>query len=220
MLFRRDVAYLARLAAQEQSDKPRFLESWAAGTDRARQALLTSEGLEPVRHYYTMVRPDLENIPDLPLPAGVEVRPALPEHYRQIWEANTEAFADHFGSSLENDPTLEQWLANQNFDPALWRVAWAGDQVVGMVLSYIDRDENQATGRLRGWTEEICVRKPWRKQGIARALIARSLQAIKERGMTEAALGVDTQNETGALRLYEAMGYQPVKRASQYRKPI
>jgi ribosomal protein S18 acetylase RimI-like enzyme len=48
-------------------------------------------------------------------------------------------------------------------------------------------------------------------------LIAQSLWAVKERGMTEAALGVDTENLTGALRLYEGMGFRPVKRFSIYR---
>jgi ribosomal protein S18 acetylase RimI-like enzyme len=55
---------------------------------------------------------------------------------------------------------------------------------------------------------------------LARALIARSLRLLKKKGMIEAALGVDTQNLSGALRLYEFMGFRPVKRASIYRKPM
>jgi ribosomal protein S18 acetylase RimI-like enzyme len=131
-----------------------------------------------------------------------------------------EAFRDHWGFAEDAEEPLEQWLESRTFDPTLWRVAWEGDQVAGMVLSFIDEEENREYNRNRGWTENICVRRPWRKRGLARALIARSLQAVKERGMAEAALGVDTQNLNGALHLYESMGYRPVKRESIYRKPM
>jgi ribosomal protein S18 acetylase RimI-like enzyme len=51
-------------------------------------------------------------------------------------------------------------------------------------------------------------------------LIAQSLVALKERGMTEAALGVDAENISGALRLYVFMGYRVVKTNTIYRKPL
>jgi ribosomal protein S18 acetylase RimI-like enzyme len=129
-----------------------------------------------------------------------------------------EAFRDHWGFNEENEPTVEQWVENPNFDPSLWRVAWEGDQVAGMVLSYIDKRENQAYHRQRGWTEDICVRRPWRRRGLARALLVQSLYAVRERGMLEAALGVDTQNLSGALHLYESVGFRAIKRLTVYRK--
>jgi len=64
------------------------------------------------------------------------------------------------------------------------------------------------------------VRRPWRRRGLARALIARSFGVIKELGMTEAALGVDAENISGALQLYKSMGFQVVKRYTTYRKPM
>jgi ribosomal protein S18 acetylase RimI-like enzyme len=111
-------------------------------------------------------------------------------------------------------------MNDPDFDPSLWRVAWQGDQVAGMVLSFIDKDENEIYGHKRGYTENICVRRPWRRQGLAKALIALSLIALKERGMTEAGLGVDAENISGALHLYESMGYRVVKTSTIYRKPI
>jgi ribosomal protein S18 acetylase RimI-like enzyme len=38
--------------------------------------------------------------------------------------------------------------------------------------------------------------------------------------MTEAALGVDTENESGALRVYEGCGFRVVSRSTNYRKPL
>jgi mycothiol synthase len=64
------------------------------------------------------------------------------------------------------------------------------------------------------------VRRPGRRRGLARALIAASFPLLRARGMTEAALGVDTENTSGALRVYEGCGFRPVGRNATYRKPI
>jgi ribosomal protein S18 acetylase RimI-like enzyme len=62
------------------------------------------------------------------------------------------------------------------------------------------------------------VRRPWRKQGLARALIARSMRLLQEQGMTEAGLGVDAQNPNGALRLYEGLGFRVIRRFATFEK--
>jgi mycothiol synthase len=211
---------LKEIAAQNPQTGERYFESAAADSEAGAQALLNRHAYAPVRHFFTMVRPDLENIPDAPLPAGLEVRPVEMKDLQAIRDASVEAFRDHWGFSEENEQTVEQWVENPNFDPSLWRVAWDGDQVAGMVLSYIDERENQAYQRKRGWTEDISVRRPWRRRGLARALLVQSLYAVRQRGMQEAALGVDTQNQTGALNLYEGVGFRAVKRWSTYRKPM
>jgi ribosomal protein S18 acetylase RimI-like enzyme len=63
------------------------------------------------------------------------------------------------------------------------------------------------------------VRRPWRRQGVARALLTRSIQMFIEMGMQETALGVDTENPNGALNLYQDVGYTEEKRFITYRKP-
>ncbi len=196
------------------------MDNFVSNTEIDRIHLLERSGYQAVRYSFSMVRPDLENIPDLPLPHGVEVRPVKTEHLRKIWEASNEAFRDHWGYIPEPWEEYERLQNDPDFDPSLYRVAWEGDQVAGMVLSFIDKDENNTYDRRRGYTENICVRKPWRRQGLAKALIARSLFALKERGMTSAGLGVDTENTSGALNLYKSMGYQVVKQGTIYRKPL
>ena len=89
-----------------------------------------------------------------------------------------------------------------------------------MVRNYIDDDENSKYDRLRGYTEEISVRRPWRRRGLARALIAESFRHSRDQGKEEAALAVDTQNLSGALRLYESMGFEKVTRWTEYRKNL
>ena len=114
----------------------------------------------------------------------------------------------------------QRFLNEVPFQPHLWQVAWDGDQVAGMVRNFIDDEQNAKYNRKRGYTESISVRRPWRKRGLARALIARSFNMHRDLGMTEAALGVDTQNPNGARQLYESMGFQTVWSSSSYRKPL
>ena len=202
------------------TDAPCLLDNFASSSEIARVNLLERRGYKAVRYAFEMVRPDFENIPDLPLPVGVEIRPVEQRHLRLIWEASNEAFRDHWGYILDPWEEFARFLNSPEFDPNLWRVAWQDDQIAGMVLSFIDKDENEIYGRKRGYTENICVRRPWRRQGLAKALIASSLLALKEGGMREAGLGVDAENTSGALHLYEFMGFQMVKRSTIYHKPV
>jgi mycothiol synthase len=211
---------LREIARTHPDDLPRVFESYATNIELSATALLLDEGYKAARHFSLMVRPDLENIPIAPMPEGLEVRPVQTEHLQAIWDASMEAVRDHWGFSEEMEATLDQIKKDRVFDPSLWRVAWSGDQVAGMVLSYIDPLENEEYNRKRGWTENICVRRPWRRRGLARSLLIQSLYAVKERGMTEAALGVDTQNLTGALRLYESVGFRSIQCFTIYQKPF
>ena len=111
-----------------------------------------------------------------------------------------------------------KWLAGPHHDPALWWVAWDGDQVAGQVRSYINPGENSEYHRKRGYTEFISVRRPWRRQGLARALLCQSLEVLRDRGMEEAALGVMTANPRGAMRLYESVGFRVRETFGWYRK--
>ena len=202
------------------ADAACLMDNFASSSETARINLLELRGYKAARYAFEMVRPDLENIPDLPLPPGVEIRPVEQEHMRLIWEASNEAFRDHWGYIPDPWEDFASFLNDPDYDPSLLRVAWQGDQIAGMVLSFIDKDQNEIYGRKRGYTENICVRRPWRRQGLAKALIASSLAALKVRGMTEAGLGVDAENISGALHLYEFMGFRVVKRSTIYRKPL
>jgi ribosomal protein S18 acetylase RimI-like enzyme len=213
---------MRRIAADHPAADPKSFETWASDTEMHWESLLQSMGYEAVRYAYDMVRRDLEEIPNLSLPDGLEVRPAVPEHHTQIWAAAREAFRDLSGASEQwwTDSEFEAWQEHPTFQPRLWQVAWDGDEVAGMVLNFIDEAQNEEYHRRRGYTETICVRRPWRKRGLAKALIARSFQVLKDEGMTEAALGVDTDNPSGALNLYKAMGFRRVKSFTTYRKPL
>ncbi|HYN89780.1 MAG TPA: GNAT family N-acetyltransferase [Ardenticatenaceae bacterium] len=219
-MLRHSERLLRDIAATHPDGGPRMFYSWTDDTAVAKKALLCSEGYTPIRHFYQMVRPTLDDLPDALLPPGLKLRPVRPEHYHAIWDASQDAFGDTWGFMPEPEESYQAWLREPTFDPTLWRVAWDGDQVAGQVRSYIDAGENVEYHRLRGYTQNISVRRPWRRRGLARALLALSLQTLEERGMTEAALSVDAENESGALRLYESCGFRVVKQSSMYAKPM
>jgi mycothiol synthase len=200
----------------------RCFQVFCRETETGKAALLEHAGYSPVRYFYMMVRPDLGEIPACPLPPGLEVRPVHTSQLHAIWEANVEAFRDHWSEPEHPETEYQGWLRNGEFQPEVWKVAWdaGSNEVAGMVLGYIDHEQNKRQRRRRGWTENICVRRPWRKRGLAHALIAENLRELKARGMTEAALGVDSESLTGALRVYESMGFRAVRRDAVWRKPM
>jgi mycothiol synthase len=213
----------ARLREIAASHPPGPKHLQAESTDGAtiRTAVLEARGYLPVRYGFYMLRPNLDDLADADLPDGFEVRPVQPDHLRAIFEAEQEAFRDHWGASVPTEEDFRRFVADPNEgDTSLWQVAWAGDEVAGMVRAYINAEENERLHRRRGMVENISVRRPYRRRGLARALIARAIRALRERGMTEGALGVDTENPSGALRLYESCGFVAVKRDAVYRKPL
>ena len=183
-------------------------------------ALAVANGFEPVGYDAWMVRPDLENLPDLTVPEGITVRPPEPHELRAVWEADVEGFRDHFGATEQDEDDWNHWLATETTDPSLWQVAWDGDRVVSQVRVYIDEDENRAFGRRRGWTEDISTVPEYRRRGLARSLLVLGLHALRDRGMAEAALNVHTEGLHGAKRLYESVGFRVDQVTTTYRKPL
>ena len=106
-----------------------------------------------------------------------------------------------------SEERLQRWLESPSFDPSLWVIAWDGDEVAAGNVNAIEAEENAALGIKRGWLHSVFTRRQWRKRGLANALIAHSLQLMKERGMDYGILGVDADNPTGALGLYERNGF-------------
>jgi ribosomal protein S18 acetylase RimI-like enzyme len=208
-----------RVAAMHPPVEKR-LESWANESEAGRIALLEEHGYEIVRYDYEMERPNLDDIPTLPLPEGIELRPALEEHMRAIWETEVEVFRDHWGAVDDSEASFERKRTDPRRDMSLWVVAWQGDEIVGQVLNRIDHDANAELGLRRGWINSVGVRRAWRRQGIARALVAESLRVLREAGMTSAGLGVDAENPHGALGVYETTGFRVVRTDRVYRKPL
>ncbi|MFI5254803.1 MAG: GNAT family N-acetyltransferase [Candidatus Limnocylindrales bacterium] len=214
-------ARVGEIAAAEPGVPLRYLQADVGHKALGAQALLTAAGYEAVRYGFTMRRPTLDDQPAAPMPEGLEIREVRPEHLRAIWEADQEAFRDHWGIGEPTEAGYLEFLDTASPDEvALWRVAWDGDQVAGQVRSYISEAGNQRDGVKHGWVENISVRRPWRHRGLARALMAASFPLLRAKGMEEGMLTVDTENLSGALRIYQSVGFEQVGVDTVYRKRL
>jgi mycothiol synthase len=213
------VARATELAnADEHAD--RRLVTWSTDGSNDERAIRAVGGFEPYAWSAVMVRPHLRDIPDAALPSGVDIRPVEDRHLRAIWESDIEAFRDHHGYVEQDETDWAKFRDEAGLGTALWQVAWAGDIVVGQVRTRVNEGEAELRRRRRAWTEDISTRREWRGQGVASALIAASLRQLASLGFDEAALGVDLDNPTGALSVYERLGFQVALRVTEYERRL
>ena len=153
-----------------------------------------------------MVRPTLDDLPDAALPEGLEIRDVRPEHMEAIYEAESEAFREHWGQPAPGVNERARF-----FDDPVGPTRRCGGSrgtatgSPGSVRSFIHAAQNERSGGSAAGSSTSASAGRGAAVALARALIAASFPLLRARGMTEGALGVDTQNEFGAPRLYEAV---------------
>ncbi len=191
-----------------------FIRSGMPTGDAGARELHEAEGYRPIRYSWHM-EIKLEEAPRSPVwPAEVELRPFVrDQHDELVFEAHEEAFSDHWGHT---PGTFEHWQhdvsGREKFDPSLWFIAWDGDEIAGYSLC-----------RYRigtGWVGSLGVRRPWRKRGLGEALLLHSFGEFYRRGMKTVGLGVDSQNPTGATRLYKKAGMYVAAEYVVYEKEL
>jgi mycothiol synthase len=190
------------------------MRAFVAERDAEYRAVLAGRGYELVRHSFRM-EVDVDGELEEPAwPGGVSVRTFDPDRdARGVWVATQEGFADHW----EFHPvTFEQWErfreSDPRFDPGLWWLVEEGDELAAVSLNAWHFSGDPTFG----WVSTLAVRRPWRRRGIALALLLHSFRDFARRGATRVGLGVDAENTTGAVRLYERAGMRPVQRQDNW----
>jgi mycothiol synthase len=201
----------AALHAERHPEAPGALTVEVPGGMRSLEALVRRAGLEAERWYREMQRP-LTDLPETRPVAGIDIVPFTGDRDDEVRLAHNAAFRRHHGSS-ERD--AEAWGAlftgQRGFRPDLSRLAIEDGVVVGYVLSYVYEADTAARGSRQVVLGQIGVLPPARGRGVASALIAEVLATAARSDCESAGLGVDTENVTGALRLYEGLGFRPVR---------
>ncbi len=221
-MFRFNERQIISMAGSKGRKGSPVCEVWARDEPNDWREMVLAEGYKAVMHFFEMVRTSLDEVPDIPLPSGLELRPVRPEDYPKIWNASKEAFRGKpwFVEAMYDEKYYDSWTNSPSFMPDLWRVAWDGDEVAGMARNEIPFEENQAFGRNRGQTLHLSVMPRWRRKGLGRALLAESLRMMREKGLKEASLDVETQSTTGEVQLYESMGYSVHSKYAHYSKQL
>jgi ribosomal protein S18 acetylase RimI-like enzyme len=131
--------------------------------------------------------------------------------------ALNEAFSeDSFFQPVTPERFESRFVGRHDFDPTLWFLAWDGDELAGFALDYPQLGTDAGLGHVN-W---LGVRKPWRRRGLAEALLRRSFSELYARGKHRTGLGVDAQNVTGALRVYERVGMHATIRFGTWQKDL
>jgi mycothiol synthase len=184
------------------------LTSWAQDSDAL--PLLESLGFAPVR-YFVQMRIDLATTDERSAdwPDGIELRTY--ERGRddaELFSAYADAFTEHWGQESVDEADWWDEIRDAHtagFDPTLWFLARADRTIAGFSICRELEDEGETVG----WVSLIGVRPSWRGRGLGDALLAHSLTALRRRDLARAALNVDAENTTGALRLYRKAGMEP-----------
>jgi ribosomal protein S18 acetylase RimI-like enzyme len=185
------------------------------GDERA-PALFRGRGYERVRSFFRMVVGVEQAHPGPRWPDGVELRPLDAErHGRRLHAAHEAAFAEEWGHvELSYDEWRERTLDRPGLDPALVPVVWADDEIVAFSLNYAKRNGDW------GWIGSLGVLAGWRRRGLGLALLRESFERFRQTGERMVALGVDTENPTGATRLYERAGMRVLWQADVWEKDL
>ena len=183
--------------------------------DASAVELVRSRGFAHVRTFRHL-QIDLAGPPPDPgePPDGIAIRGIEPERdFRRVHAIFVEAFSREWGYRAI---PFEEWLGNEvevpSFDASLWLLATAGDVAVGGLTGVVWGD--------RGWVGELGVLAPWRGRGIASALLRRAFATFASRGLPRVMLNVDSQNSTGAVRLYERAGMRTARAWDVYEKRV
>lgn len=164
-------------------------------------------GMEPVRYFKDMIRPLDQEVEVRPTD-GVEVIPWDRSLDELALEALNLSFQDHWGSTPVDAESFQHRLDATWSRIDLSFLAQTGEEVVGVCYNAVFPEDETVTGRREGWVMNLGVEQEWRGRGVATALLQTSFNAFLAAGLTHAMLGVDIENPTGALRLYEGLGFE------------
>ena len=183
---------------------------------------MEAAGMKQIRHSFRM-RIEMDDPPPEPIwPEGVILKPYDPEKDAfAVYQVDDEVFQDHFGyvKELEEEAYgkfLHYMTGSDAYDPTLWFLAMDEEEIAGICLCRKYGDEGQDTGHI----SVLGVRRPWRRKGIALALLQHALGEFYRRGKSKVDLGVDADSLTGATDLYLKAGMYVLRQNDLYEKEL
>ncbi len=211
----------AEVGAAAGTDGDGWLELSCGDSDTRRAQLFAAEGFAPIRYYFEMRRPLDGAVPEPVVPEGLTLVPYAPGRDEAVRVAHNEAFRDHWGSSEIDAETWGAWVTgHHDFRADCSMLVLDGDEVAGYALNSLHPADWPALGFREGWTHQLGVRRPWRGRGVARALLDATARRFAAEGLEFATLDVDADNPTGALALYQGVGYRRDRCRVAWARPL
>jgi mycothiol synthase len=199
----------ATLHRERHPDVPGAVCVYVHANNPSKEALVRAAGYEATRWEYGMVRALDEPLPDVPpTPSGLVLTPYAAERDEAVRQALHAAFRGQWGFTAPDEQRWSRWYTGSRaFRPELSWMLLDGDTVAAFLLGYFWEADAAATGVREAWVGQLGVRPEWRRRGAGRLLLATALRSHRDAGYERAALNVDTANPSGALRLYERVGF-------------
>ena len=195
-------ALLARVEARARQRGFEQIECVAVPEDEALSSFLEHSGFVHTRDILRMWRPLNGDLPEPRWPVGVVVRSYEPrdaETVHGLLDATYRGWDEDYVSR-----PLDEWIGfmtcHDEFDPSLWFLVERDGDLVGCALHWAATDD-------RGWLKDIVVHERERGRGLGKALLHHAFRTYAARGAQTVGLKVDSTNPTGALKLYERVGF-------------
>lgn len=212
------VARARQLLETRDRDAPAMIATYVEDglTDKA--AIVTRAGFAP-RRYYTDMRRDLTvPIPDVTLRDGLTLVPWTPERDDAVRQAHNEAFAEDWGSAPHTPESWSQGRASFAPEWSFVVLDRSNDRspVAGYLLSERYEQDWPSLGYSEGYIDVLGVRRPWRGKRVATVLLTAAMRAYAAEGIEYAGLGVDTDNPSGAVGIFAALGFEPTRGSAMF----
>ena len=192
------------------------LRSFVQGDDPVLRPVLDDAGWHPIRYSFQMRIELDDDLPEPVWPEGLSPRNVRSGEEERVYEASMDAFADHWDFHRIPFDEWSSYNLDHGFEPSLWWLVDDGEELAALSLNswHFSGDPHF------GWVGILGVRPHWRRRGLATALLRHSFRDFRARGATRVGLGVDGENTTGAVRLYESVGMQVARRTDAYEKVL
>jgi mycothiol synthase len=210
-------------ALQQLAHSDKALPGWILGfiDDESIQAnhLFTRAGFRTARYSFELQRRFDEPIPDVAVPDGFSIANPIPSRREELRLARNDAFRDHWGSQPTTEEQWERFARRAVSRPDLSFVVSAPNgEVAGFILTEVNKDDWPGQGFSSAYIDLVGVTRTWRHRGIAPAMLVEALRAIRADGLDCAVLDVDSNSLTGALALYEGVGFRQSGRSRSVNK--
>jgi ribosomal protein S18 acetylase RimI-like enzyme len=183
-----------------------FVTAIAVREDEPFDALVRRSGFESRGEVLRMWRQLDAPIPEPAWAEGARMRTYEDADARAVQSLLDEAYAwDDTHVPRPHDEWLQWMTVHDEFDPALWFLVERKGELVACALHW--REHQQ-----RGWVKDIVVRESQRGLGLGKALLHAGFSAYAKRGVERVGLKVDSTNPTGAVQLYERVGFETERR--------
>ncbi|MEO6458695.1 MAG: GNAT family N-acetyltransferase [Chloroflexia bacterium] len=211
----------AREAGREHG-LPTDLRAFSDQANSYQMAQLERQGFTPARYFFQMRRPlkNGEPVPEPQFPEGYTLRHVASDEDVKGWvDTFNLSFIDHWDFHPATIERRKHRMSAAYYRPDRDLIVVAPDGTfAAFCLCSIDDEHNKRNSVNEGWIDVLGTRRGFRKMGLGRAMLLAGLHKLKENGIDDAMLGVDADNPTGALGLYESAGFSKYKTAVAFRK--